>query len=134
MAGPAGMAECPSDAFRRLRSQMKILQEPVTVDELKSIAANTFGDLVKAVVDVRLGVVALDAELHSDLEALLIEKRSRQEDLWGVNFYPDLSGGDFIEFDSMINVRPSQGNATRGVEDPKIRNRIVEIVEEWVKR
>lgn len=113
---------------------MKILQETVTVDELKSIAANTFGDLVKAVVDVRLGVVALDAELHSDLEALLIDKRSRQEDLWGVNFYPDLSGDDFIEFDSMINVRPSQGNATRGVEDPTIRGRIVEIVEEWVKR
>lgn len=113
---------------------MKILQETLTVDELKSIAANTFGDLVKAVVDVRLGVVALDAELHSDLEALLIEKRSRPEDLWGVNFYPDLSGDDFIEFDSMINVRPSRGNATRGVEDPAIRSRIAEIVEEWVKR
>jgi hypothetical protein len=113
---------------------MKILQEAVTVDELKSIAANTFGDLVKAVVDVRLGVVALDAELHSDLEALLIEKSSRQNDLWGINFYPDLSGDDFIEFDSMINVRPSQGNATRGVDDTTIRSRIVEIVDTWVKR
>lgn len=113
---------------------MKILQETVTVDELKSIAANTFGDLVKAVVDVRLGVLALDAELHSDLEALLIEMDSRQEDLWGINFYPDLPGEDFIEFDSMINVRPSQGNATRGVDDPKVRSRIVEIVDTWVKR
>ena len=113
---------------------MKILQETVTVGELKTIAADTFGDLVKAVVDVRLGVVAVDAELHSDLEALLIENRSRQDDLWGINFYPDLAGDDFIEFDSMINVRPSQGNASRGVEDPTMRNKIVEIVNKWVKR
>ena len=113
---------------------MKILQDTLPVDELKSIATNTFGDLVKAVVDVRLGVVAMDAELHSDLEALLIGNRSKQEDLWGINFYPDLPGDDFVEFDSMINVRPSQGNATRGVDDPAIRARIIEIVDKWVTR
>ncbi len=113
---------------------MKILQESVTVGELKIIAAGTFGDMIKAVVDVRLGVVALDAELHSDLEALLIENGSGQDDLWGINFYPDLEEDDFIEFDSMINVRASQGNASRGVDDPTIRNRIVEIVDKWVKR
>jgi len=112
---------------------MKILQETIAVAQLKTLAAATFGDLVKAVVDVRLGVVALDAELHSDLEALLIEDGSGPDDLWGFNFYPDLAGDDFIEFDSMINVRPSQGNASRGVEDPRIRKKIVEIVNEWVK-
>ncbi len=113
---------------------MKILQETVTVGELKTIAADTFGDMIKAVVDVRLGVVALDAELHSDLEALLIENGSRQDELWGINFYPDLDGDDFIEFDSMINVRPSQGNAGRGVEDPAIRDKIAEIVNKWMKK
>ena len=113
---------------------MKILQETVSVGELKTIAADTFGDLIKVVVDVRLGVVALDAELHSDLEALLIENGSGQDDLWGINFYPDLEGDDFIEFDSMINVRPSQGNATRGVDDPAMCNKIVEVVNKWVKK
>ncbi len=113
---------------------MKILQQTVTARELKTIAADTFGDLVKAVVDVRLDVIALDAELHSDLEALLIENGSRQNDLWGINFYPDLEGDDFIEFDSMINVRPSQGNAGRGVEDPTRRKKIVEIVNKWVMK
>ncbi len=112
---------------------MKILQETVTVGELKTIAADTFGDMVKAVVDVRLGVVALDAELHSDLEALLIDNGSGQDDLWGFNFYPDLGGDDFLEFDSMFNVRPSQGNAGRGVEVPAIRDKIVEIVNKWMK-
>ena len=113
---------------------MKILQETVTVGELKTIAADTFGDMIKAAVDVKLGVVALDAELHSDLQALLLENGSGREDLWGINFYPDLEGDDFIEFDSMINVRASQGNASRGADDPTIRSKMVEIVDKWVKR
>jgi hypothetical protein len=121
------------DATWTSEGYMKILQKIMTMDELRTIAADRFGDMVKAVVDVRRGVVALDAELHSDLEALLIEDGSGQDDLWGVNFYPDLDGDDFIEFDSMINVRPSQGNRSRGVEDPTIRNKIVEIVNKWVE-
>ena len=113
---------------------MRILDEPIPVDELKSIAAEIFGDLIKAVVDVRKRLVALDAELHSDLEALLIEKGSQQYDLWGINLYPDLEGEDFIEFDSMINMRPSQGNLSRSVDDEAIRGNIIGIVAEWVKR
>lgn len=113
---------------------MKILDEPITVDELKKIAADTFGDLVKAVVDVRRGLIALDAELHSDLEALLIEGGSRQHDLWGINFYPDLEGDDFIEYDSMINMRPSQGNVSMGVDDDAIRKEIIGILAKWVMR
>jgi hypothetical protein len=113
---------------------MKILDGQITVDELKRIALDTFGDLVKAVVDVRRRLVAVDAELHSDLEALLIENGSKQHDLWGINFYPDLEGEDFIEFDSMINMRPSQGNLSRGVDDEVIRKEIIKIVAQWVKR
>jgi len=113
---------------------MRILDEPIPIDELKSIAAETFGDLIKAVVDVRKGLVALDAELHSDLEALLIEKGSQQYDLWGINLYPDLEGEDFIEFDAMINMRPSRGNLSRSVDDEAVRGEIIGIVAEWVKR
>ena len=112
---------------------MKILDEITTVEELKNIAINTFGDLVKAVVDVELELVAVDAELHSDLEALFLEKGSKQESLWGINFYPELQGEDFIEYDSMINMRPSQGNITRGVDDKAICHKIVSIVNKWVK-
>lgn len=111
---------------------MQILEKPITIDTLKIIAAEIFGDMVKAVVDVNRGLVAVDAELHSDLEALLLENGSRQGDLWGVNFYPDLEADDFIEFDSMINMRPSQGNMGRGVEDEAVREKIIEIVRTWV--
>ncbi len=113
---------------------MKILDTPVAIDELRRIAADTFGDMVKAVVDARRGLVAIDAELHSDLEALLLENGSRQNDLWGVNFYPDMEGDDFIEFDSMINMRPSQGNVSRGVDDEALRREIVGIIDKWVMR
>jgi len=113
---------------------MKILDEPITIEELKRIALDTFGDMVKAVVDVQRRLVAVDAELHADLEALLIEDGSKQHDLWGINFYPALEGEDFIEFDSMINMRPSQGNLSRGVDDETVRKEIADIIAQWVKR
>jgi hypothetical protein len=40
----------------------------------------------------------------------------------------------FGVFDSMINLRPSQGNRTRGVDNPETRQRIVQIVKQRVKR
>ena len=96
------------------------------------MAAAMFGDLVKAVVDVKREVMAVDAELHADEEALLLARGSEQEDLWGINLYPALYGREFVEFDAMINLRPSRGNRTRGVEDESLRERILEIVGEMV--
>lgn len=98
------------------------------MDELKQMALERFGDLVKAVVDTGRGLIALDAELHSDLEALLLEDGSQQKDLWGINLYPDMQGDGFVEFDSLINMRPSQGNRSRGIEDKQMRKKILEIV------
>lgn len=106
----------------------------VTIDELRKMAALSFGDLVKAVVDVEKGILVLDAELHADQEALLMDQGSRQADLWGINLYPDLTDAEFVEFDSMINVRPSQGNRSRGVEAEALRTRILAIVDGLVER
>jgi hypothetical protein len=113
---------------------MRILETPVTIDLLRDIAENSFGDMVKAVVDVDRELIAVDAELHSDLEALLLENGSSQKNLWGINFYPDLRGEDFLEFDSMINMRPSQGNMSRGVDDEVLRQKITAVVNRWIKR
>ena len=104
------------------------------LDELKQMAIATFGNMVKAVVDVDRELVAVDAELHSDLEALLLEDGSKQKNLWGINFYPEMQGDDFIEFDSMINMRPSQGNRSCGVENEEMRKKIVEIVTKRIKQ
>ena len=106
----------------------------IQLDELKEMAKAMFGDLVKAVVDVKLAIMALDAELHADQEALLIESGSNQGDLWGINLYPELPDPDFIEYDSMINLRPSQGNRSRGVDKPEVREQIRTIVTNLVIR
>ncbi len=112
---------------------MKIVSETLMTDELKQMAADMFGNLVKAVVDVDRGLLAVDAELHSDLEALLLENGSKQKSLWGINLYPEMQADEYIEFDSMINMRPSQGNRSRGVDDERIRREIIEIVAKRIK-
>ena len=111
---------------------MKLVDKKITLKELKDLAEEKFGNLIKAVVDVEKGVMVVDAELHSDEEAQLLSQGSKQENLWGINLYPDLKGEDFIEFDSMINLRPSFGNSSRGVDDPKIKEKIVEVVEKLI--
>jgi hypothetical protein len=112
---------------------MRIVTDYITRRELEALAADSFGNLVKAVVDVQRELLALDAEMHSDLEAYLLQNGSRQESLWGINLYPELSGEDFIEFDSMINVRPGAGNRSRGVDDESTRKLIIEIVQRRVR-
>ena len=113
---------------------MKIVRDLLTPEELKQMASALFENMVKAVVDVERELIALDAELHSDLEALLLQDGSKQRDLWGINLYPDLQGDEFIEFDSMINMRPSQGNRSRGIDDQAIREKIAEIVAKRIQR
>jgi hypothetical protein len=107
---------------------MQIVDPTITREELKALAVPLFGNLVKAVVDVRQEILAVDAELHADLEAGLLEEGSAQQDLWGINIYPNLKEEEWIEFDSMINLKPRAGNRTRGVDDAATRNRIREIV------
>ena len=123
-----GLSQCQAG------EKMKILETIITIGELKQIAQNKFGDLVKAVVDIDRNLIAIDGELHSDLEALLLVSGSKQNSLWGFNFYPDIKDDDFIEFDSMINFRPSQGNMSRGIDSQDIQRKIISVIDKWVKR
>jgi hypothetical protein len=108
--------------------------DPVTLDELRQMAAGRFGDMVKGVVDLQRGIVLLDADMHADQEAELLAEGARQEDLWGINLYPDLAEEEWLEFDSMINLRPSFGNRSRGVDDPSKRAAIADFVGRAVRR
>ena len=113
---------------------MKIIKDKIELNVLNKMANKMFGGLVKAVVDVEKKIMAVDAELHSDEEALLLENGSDQKNLWGVNFYPEVQDENWIEFDSMINLRPSQGNKSRGVDDLEVRKKIIEIINNLVKK
>ena len=113
---------------------MRILNEVTGRDALNDLIGEYFDDMIKGVVDVERELLAVNAELHADLEAMLLEDGSKQEDLWGINLYPEMDDiDDFLEFDSLINIRPRQGNRSRDVEDEKIREKIRNVVEKWVR-
>ncbi|MBI2075158.1 MAG: hypothetical protein HYT82_00645 [Candidatus Harrisonbacteria bacterium] len=112
--------------------EIRIVQESISLEELQRIAKGQFGNFVKAVVDVRREVMAIGGELHADEEVLLSEDGSQREDMWGVNIYPDKSGDEWIEFDSMINLKPHFGNRSRDVESPEIRKKIRAIIRRLV--
>jgi len=113
---------------------MKIIKDKILIFELRKMAEQMFGNLVKAVVDVEKEIMVVDGELHADEEALLLEKGSQQKSLWGINIYPEIQGEEWIEFDSMINLRPSFQNLSRGVDDLSVRRKIRKIVNKLVKR
>lgn len=108
---------------------IKIFTDHVTLEEIKQIADATFGDMAKAVVDIERHVMAVGGELHADAEALLLDQGSKQSNLWGINLYPDQPKDQWIEFDSMINIRPQQGNRSRDVENAAIRQSIRSLVQ-----
>ena len=112
--------------------EIKVIKDRINKKELEEIAREEFGDLVKAVVDLKQEIMAVGGELHADEEALLLEEGSKQKDLWGINLYPDKTGDEWIEFDSMINVRPSQENRSRSVESKAIQEKIRVIVKKLV--
>jgi hypothetical protein len=107
---------------------LRIIRTPIARAELAALAEIQFGDMVKGVVDVARGVMAIGGELHADEEAALLDDGSRQADLWGINLYPAEQGPGWIEFDSMVNVRPAQGNRSRDVEDERLRDAIRGVV------
>ncbi len=111
-----------------------VVTDRVGLSTVRALAERRFGDMVKAVVDVELAVMAIGAELHSDEEALLLHRGSDQTHLWGINLYPELHPDDeWVEFDSMINVRPARGNRSRSVEDAALRERIRAVVTDLVR-
>src|SRR3989344_8143535 len=112
---------------------MKLITNTITKDELKKMSESFAGGLVKAVIDIKKEIMVIDAPMHADEEKELLELGSHQDNLWGINLYPDLANEDFIEFDSMINVRPRLNNFSRGIESQELKTKIVTIVHKLVK-
>ena len=108
--------------------EIKIIKEKISLEELKAVAKERFGDMVKCVVDLEQKIMAIGGDLHADEEAVLLEQGSKQENLWGINIYPDMPREEWVEFDSMINIRPRQNNRSRTVESPEIQKQIIEII------
>jgi hypothetical protein len=99
---------------------------------LRRLVEDVFEDMVKYVVDVRRGVAAVGGEMHADAEAVLLDDGSRQEDLWGANYYPGRPPEKCIEFKSLINIRPRQQNLVMEVQDAKTRERMRALTSELI--
>lgn len=114
---------------------MKIIKDSkINIAELNEMAQKMFGSLVKAMVDVEKEIMAVDAPVHSDLlEFLIKEENCQPEYIWGINIYPEKTIEDFIEFDSVMNLKPAFGNKSRDVENAEIREKIIKIVKKLIE-
>ncbi len=111
---------------------IRIITSTISRKELKDLAQVWYGQLVKAVVDVERKIIAVGGDMHADEEQALLQDGSKQENLWGLNIYPDKDMKNRIEFDSMINVRPGQHNMSRSVEDKNLQKTIRSIVDRMI--
>ena len=107
--------------------EILILRERIGMESLERLARESFGDMVKYVVDVERGVIAIGGQLHADAEEILLQDGSRPRDLWGANYFPGRGRQECIEFGSLINIRPAQENPAMEVLDSAIRARMREI-------
>src|SRR3989344_2028165 len=112
---------------------IKIIKDNISIAELKEIAKEEFGDVVKAVVDIEQEIMAVGGELHADEEVLLMDQEdSKRENTLGINIYPNRPKENWVEFDSMVNLKPASGNRSRDVENSEIKGRICEIVRKLI--
>ena len=112
---------------------IKVFNSKVSKENLSALAQSSYVDMVKGVVDVDKKVVALGGELHADAEQILLDQGSKQANLWGFNIYPEKTREDYLEYTSMINIRPKQGNMQREIKDIKLRSQIKNIIDEMVE-
>lgn len=112
---------------------IQIINKPISKDEVRKAAQESFGDMVKAVVDIEQGIIALGGEMHADGEKILIDNGSKQASLWGFNLYPEKSEEEWIEYRSLINIRPSIGNRSMTLEDGEIKKSIRLIIEKFIQ-
>ena len=113
--------------------QAKLIEKCISKADLIPLQLKGYVALVKVVVDIRRAVMIAGTSMHSDAETLLLEQGSKQADLWGINLYLKKSRDTWIEYDSMINLRPWQDNESRSVDDPAIRQKIRELVDQLVQ-
>ncbi len=114
--------------------EIRIFKDAIDLSNIAQMAEETFGDYVKGVVDIEQKLLGLGGELHSDIEEILLSQGSIQQNLWGINLHPHESWPEMVEFDSLINIRPRQNNRSRDVEDGELRERILKLIEEKLRR
>lgn len=112
---------------------IKIIDKKISESELREIAKDFYGDMIKGVVDTERKIIAMGGEYHMDASMVLIDDGSKQQDVWGFNWYFDKNEDEQIEYISLINIRPTQGNKTMEVQDAFLRDKMKNIILKFLK-
>ena len=113
---------------------IKVVSDSISLQEVVALAEETYGEMVKAVVDIKREILAIGGELHADAESQLLNEGSQQPDLWGINIHPSKAENERIQYTSMINIRPRQGNRSLEIKDASLKAKIKTIINKRIKR
>jgi len=108
--------------------EILVVRELVDQETLNALAKEWHHTLVKGVADISLDTVALGGEWHTDAKNRLIEEGSEQKNLWGFNIYPNEKGDAAIEYNSLINIRPLQGNRSMEITSEETKKAVRKVV------
>ena len=104
--------------------KIRIIRQRATEKEIREMLEE-LETYIKLAVDVERNILAGGGEYHADCEEALLEDGSRQEDIWGVDWYPDSKK---VAFGALINIRPHQDNRGMEIENPQLRAKIETII------
>lgn len=108
---------------------IKLYETTAPISELRQLANDIYADMVKAVVDIQLKVIAVGGLMHADWEQFLLDRGSKQEKLWGFNIFPDKASKYRLQYNSLINIRPRDGNLKPDIQNEDLKNKIKNIVD-----
>jgi hypothetical protein len=114
-------------SFQRM---IHLIREKATPQQMTEML-DALGTYIKLAVDIRRKILAGGGILHADCEAELLKDDSRQEDIWGADWFPD---SQEVGFEALINIRPHQNNPAMEIQDPNIRLKVESIIRELLER
>lgn len=113
---------------------IKVVKDEISLAEVKEIAKEFYGNMIKGVIDVKNEIIALGGEYHMDANMVLTEQGSKQVNIWGFNLRLEKKEEEWIEYTSLINIRPNQGNREMELQDKNLRKKIKEIINKKIKK
>lgn len=108
--------------------KITIVEEKISITELEEIAKEFYTPMIKGVVDIETRSIAFGGEYHIDANQKLIERNSKQKDIWGFNVYLNRPRDVWVEYTSLINIRPGQDNFDMEVSSTQIREKMLQII------
>lgn len=90
---------------------------PYTAEEIVKLREQ-FDTYIKTVIDVKKKICSAGCDRHFESEKILLDKGSKQKDLWGGGI--DINT-QVIDCNAFINIRPQQGNTSNEIQDSAVR-------------